>query len=437
MHYHVCKFSIDVKHSYRVPVPREDGDGFISAVKQVIHSAKIDFVIPIHEEIFYLARAAESDHNLRSKLFAPPFKTLIQMHSKWQFSRFLESIGMDAPDSRLCKRYKDVQDLDPRKEWALKPVFGRASLNVFHLRPGKPLPQLKDDGLNVGDDNHYVAQEWLYGQRYCSYAVLQNGCVAAFALYPVKDTIDGTHWSSDSHVVLIQTDRFTGSSCVYFQAVEHPRIHALVDKIAQALPDISCQIAFDFIETPGPPSRLVAIECNPRATSGIYLFSGTPSLVHAITSGMATTPTASTTYFNSLPPSSPSDPSSSSSGPPSSASSPLSTKPTSVSAKPGARRQLAPGMLMWRRTKADKACKTALKEYVLHMKRLMCSRDVVFSGRDLLPSLMQPFLLTSYYEICRERKMNLPTMFQWDVIWDPKGEELENVREMFDEKENK
>lgn len=408
MHYHVCKFSIDVKHSYRVPVPREDGAGFVSGVKHAILSANIDIVIPIHEEIFYLARAAEADLELRSKLFAPPFKTLIRMHSKWQFAQFLRSIGLDAPESRLCECYKDVQDLDTGREWALKPEFGRASLNVYHLRPGKPLPELKDDGLNVGYENYYVAQEWLPGQRYCSYAILHNGNVAAFALYPVKDTIDG-------------------SSCVYFQAEEHPRIRAVVDQIAQALPEASGQLAFDFIETNETPSRLIAIECNPRATSGIYLFSGTSSLAHAFTSEILTPPTVAT-YFNSLSPLSSPEPSSS-------ASSPLSTKPTVVTAKPGARRQLAPGMLMWRRTKADQDCKAALKEYLWHMKRLMCSRDVIFSGRDLLPSLMQPFLLTSYYEICRERKMNLPKMFQWDMIWDPKGEELENVRKMFEEKD--
>jgi hypothetical protein len=419
MHYHICKFSIDVKHSYRVPVPREDGAGFVSAVKQAILSANIDLVIPIHEEIFYLARAAESDLDLRSKLFAPSFKTLIQMHSKWQFAQFLSSIGLDAPESRLCKSYADVQDLDVRKEWALKPVFGRASLNVFHLRPGKPLPKLKDDGLNVGYEDHYVAQEWLRGHRYCSYAVLQNGNVAAFALYPVKDTIDGMCYLSGH---FYSKSQFTGSSCVYFQAVEHPRIHALVDQIAQALPDLSGQLAFDLIETDETPSRLVAIECNPRATSGIYLFSGTSSLVHAITFGISNPPT----YFNPLPPSSSPDPSSS-------ASSPLSAKFTAVSAKPGARRQLAPGMLMWKRTKEDHNHKNPLKEYLLHMKRLMCSRDVIFSGRDLLPSLMQPFLLTSYYEICRERKMKLPKMFQWDLLWEPKGEELESVRRMFED----
>ena len=206
----------------------------------------------------------------------------------------------------------------------------------------------------------------------------------------------------------ISMTQLTGSSCVYFQAIEHPGIQDLVDRISQALPDFSGHLAFDWIET---PSRLVAIECNPRATSGIFLFSGTPSLANAITSGISSPPTTSESpHFSSLPPSS------SSPNPPSS-SSPLSTNPTAVTAEPGARRQLqvALGMLMWKRTDGDHDCKTALKEYFRHMKRLMCSRDVIFSGRDLLPSLMQPFLLTSYYEICRERKMNLPTMFQWDM----------------------
>ena len=86
MHYHVCKFSIDVKRSYCVPSPHEDAAGFVAGVNHAILSANIDLVTPIHEEMFYLAHAAESDQDLRSKLFAPTFKTFIQMHSKWEFA---------------------------------------------------------------------------------------------------------------------------------------------------------------------------------------------------------------------------------------------------------------------------------------------------------------------------------------------------------------
>lgn len=42
---------------------------------------------------------------------------------------------------------------------------------------------------------------------------------------------------------------------------------------------------------------------------------------------------------------------------------------------------------------------------------------------------MQPFLLTSYYEICRERgNIRLADMFQSDLVWEVDHDELEKVR---------
>lgn len=174
-------------------------------------------------------------------------------------------------------------------------------------------------------------------------------------------------------------DTIDEASCVYFQSIEHAEIRAYVERIADALPGVNGQITFDFIET---DNQLVAIECNPRATSGIHLWSGTPDLAYSF------------------------------------------TRSSPAVAKPGARRQLLPGMLMWSKKSVGPG------EYLRHMKRLMGTRDVMFSRKDLLPSLMQPFLLTSYYEICRQRKMKLPTMFQWDLMWDPGREQLENVRRL-------
>lgn len=48
--------------------------------------------------------------------------------------------------------------------------------------------------------------------------------------------------------------------------------------------------------------------------------------------------------------------------------------------------------------------------------------------RDVGPSLMQPFLLTSYYKIRQERRMRLPGVFRWDLTWELVGEEMESVR---------
>jgi hypothetical protein len=76
-------------------------------------------------------------------------------------------------------------------------------------------------------------------------------------------------------------------------------------------------------------------------------------------------------------------------------------------------------MLMWKKNGDEKRARA----YATHMKKLVGSKDVVFCKSDIMPSLMQPFLLTSYYEICRERKLGIAEMFQWDLCWEPQGDE--------------
>jgi len=357
MHYHVCRFSRAVKRSHWVPTPHIDAHGFIAAVKKVVHHASIDLIIPMHEEIFYLAES--KDPEIVNRMFAPPWEVLVRLHNKWSFSKFLGDIGLQAPRAHLCRSRADVERvLQGPGEWAVKPVFGRAARNVFHLKQGDRVP----NDCDVCEDTNYIAQEWIAGQRYCTYMVIRGGRVQAFSMYPVWETIDG-------------------SSCVYFRSIAHPEVEKYVTAIAAALPEVGGQLAFDLIET--EDRGVMAIECNPRATSGIHLFSGTPLLAQALVSGPPVPPMPTHyTTFTVIPPQ-------------------------------GASRQLAPGMMMWKRSERG------WKAYLLHMRRLVRSKDVVFSGGDVLPSLMQPFLLTSYYEICRERQLSLPDMFQWDFVWEP------------------
>ena len=540
MHYHVCRFSNAVRKSWWVPAPHVDGRGYVEGVLEVMSqveergvklreasgsseeveggrhpsnagageaigvqaegnqkrklgtrklsgstlvggSGMIDLVIPMHEEIFYLAEACwfggfvskgggeaggavgeenlgEQDHKsyaeesspqsvpsssstgqkpqdeqelmqfnpgsldkLLTRLLAPPFPTLIMLHNKYTWTLFLQLIGLDYPAFRLCKDKPSVLSLldgtspinpsNPSASIALKPVFGRACSDVHHIYPLATSAEEKAKNENclqvigISHDSHYVAQERLTGDRYCTYGIIRSGKAIAFGIYLVKDTIDG-------------------SSCTYFQAVKHPRIKAYVDQVASALADVpgpGFQLALDIIETDPDPGdggsrRLVAIECNPRATSGIHLFNGTAKLANVF---------ASTADPSKLQ--------------------------TEVVTPPAKARQLAPGMLMWKppainlpriphdaplmeKIKMKLARGNAsMKQYMSHMGRLMGSKDVMFSKRDLAPSLMQPFLLTSYYEICRERKMKLPEMFQWDLTWEPCGEQVLRARRVVED----
>lgn len=369
MHYHVCKFSNVIKKSVQVPAPHDDAAGYVEAVKNVVKEKAIDLIIPLHEEILYLAECG--DREVLDRLFAPPIDALLRLHNKWTFTQFLKRVGLDYPQSTLCRSMDDIRELDRTKEWAVKPVFGRAATKVYHLKPDEPLPE-----VDIADNEHFIAQEWLYGLRYCSYSIIRDGQLRALSIYPVKDTLDG-------------------SSCVYFESVEHAGIRAYVEKIAEAHPGVSGQLAFDFIET--QEGRLVAIECNPRATSGVHLFSGHRDLSNCITE-----PSAATAGKVVIP------------------------------REKSTPRKIAPGMLM-----VPQRSHANAKEYLAHLKRLVKSRDVTFSAHDVLPSLMQPFLVTSYYKICQEKGggLNIPTMFQMDLVWEPSGEHLERVRTMLKELE--
>ncbi|KAF8430387.1 hypothetical protein EV426DRAFT_631030 [Tirmania nivea] len=432
MHYHVCRSSNSVRKSWRVPTPHVDARGYVEGVLRVMEEVErkgADLVVPMHEEIFYLAEACcplplnpTSLSTLRTRLLAPPFPTLIMLHNKHTFSLFLRSLHLEHPFFRLIPSKSHLLPLlngtsplhptNPRASFALKPVFGRACSNVYHLHP-LPATTPHDkankkclDEIDITPDNHYLAQEWVEGERFCTYAVVRRGRVLALGVYPVRDTIDG-------------------SSCVYFEAVENPRVRAYVERIAEGLGDVGVvgwQMALDIVVESGAGGRVMAIECNPRATSGIHLFSGTTRLAKAIASCVYQNENQSESW---PPPPSPSPPPS----PP--ASPPPPTENAIITPSPHHRRQLAPGMLMWKPASYTSTSTSKLKslvprihQYASHMARLMGSKDVMFSANDLLPSLMQPFLLTSYYEICRERGMKLPEMFQWDLTWEPVGKQV-------------
>lgn len=181
-------------------------------------------------------------------------------------------------------------------------------------------------------------QEWIHGTQLCSYAVARGGEIKASAVYPVIDTIDG-------------------SSCVFFQSVDNPRVRYFMEVLARTF-NITGQIAFDFIET---PEVLYSIECNPRATSGIHLFNKTPWLADALTNPYA----------------------------------------ARNDAKYGKKMQMVPGMLMWQPRD------NTTHERVQHTRRLFGTHDILFRMSDPFPALMQPFLYFTYRKRCKEENLEV------------------------------
>lgn len=75
MEYHICKFSNAVRKSYYLPAPHYDSEGYIDAIRKAVVEQRIDLIIPLHEEVLYLAEC--SDDEIVKRLFAPEVCTVL------------------------------------------------------------------------------------------------------------------------------------------------------------------------------------------------------------------------------------------------------------------------------------------------------------------------------------------------------------------------
>lgn len=169
-----------------------------------------------------------------------------------------------------------------------------------------------------------------------------------------------------AHSVYPVTFSIDKSSCLSFVSVEHKKIYEWVKDFVKKA-NFTGLIAFDFIEL--EDGRLYPIECNPRGTSGLHLFASTPEFPSAL--------------FKS----------------PSNCLFPKEQK----------KRQIAVGMLMYGwRVKGQH-----------FLKEFLSSKDVLFSVKDPLPSLLEPFLLLQVLLLALRQKKNLPAFYTHDLDWEP------------------
>ncbi|RYX98757.1 ATP-grasp domain-containing protein, partial [bacterium] len=101
-------------------------------------------------------------------------------------------------------------------------------------------------------DYPWVFQEYIKGKAYCSYSIAQDGKLLAHSVY------SSIYCAGQG-------------ATIHFEPFESEEILNIVEKIVKEL-NYTGQISFDFIRSDAN-NVYYPIECNPRATSGIYLFS--------------------------------------------------------------------------------------------------------------------------------------------------------------------
>jgi predicted ATP-grasp superfamily ATP-dependent carboligase len=342
---HLSQPSAAVKANFVVPAPRQNKEAFLIALKRIIEENQIDLLIPTCEEIFYVSMGREK---LPCAVFAEPIKKLNMFHNKWSF--VVNAIGLDlyAPETILISNQDDI--LHAYAHWRsliLKPVYSRFAARTLIM------PPLKKALSTLKFDSPWVAQEFLDGQQYCTYSVCHNGVVHAHTTYPSSFTAGQ-------------------GATIVFEHVEHAAIFNWVKTFVREN-NFTGQIAFDFIQT--QQGHLYALECNPRATSGVHLLASNPLFVDAF----------------------------------------VNPKPGCLTPLGKSRRMVSTAMLMY-------ALPAAIRngQFLHWVKTFFTSRDVILDLRDPMPFLLQLRGIFAYLALARKYEITPLEASTFDIEWNGK-----------------
>lgn len=247
---HLLRGSRVVRRSYRVPAPRADRDarGFAEAIADIARRESIDLLVPTCEEIFHVARRLDVIAR-HTRVFAMPIERLAPLHSKWEFIERTRAAGVPAPETELVTTRAQAEQIVRARgpEIVLKPVYSRFATQVL---VGPRDERELNSASEITAEQPWVAQRLLRGHSFCTFSVAHAGRVTLHSAYAMR----------------VQAGK---GAAILFRPLDAPRAQRWVEDFV-AREAFTGQVAFDFIDVPG--DALYAIECNPRATSGVHLF---------------------------------------------------------------------------------------------------------------------------------------------------------------------
>ena len=222
---------------HRIPSARFEPDGFIDSLKRIIGEEKIDLLWPTCEETFYVA-ARHAELSGETRLMCDPLAVLEPLHHKLHFARF---VGDAAPESWAA------EEAPPNRELVWKPFYSRFAVRT---RIGKA-PR---------ERGGWMAQEFIKGEEFSSWALCQGGEVRALTFYECPGRAG------------------RGAGCA-FEPIWDESAAAFVIETARRL-EFTGSLAFDFIRDRS--GHFHVIECNPRLTSGIHVLDPSVSITELL-----------------------------------------------------------------------------------------------------------------------------------------------------------
>ncbi len=251
----MARWSRATTRVHRYPSPRSDPAGFKRGIEELVRHVDPVLVVPACEEVFHLA----AQPVVSRILFAPPLSNLRRLHSKFMFAEDCAAIGIPAP---ATSRVASAQELEPFAERASDFVF-KPEYSRFGTRALIGPETTAARKLLPSSTTPWVAQARVKGTEVSFYAVSDNSRLVAFSAYQ-------------------STWRFNGGAGYAFAPLKtraSDQLREIAETIAKQLVSrgqFACDAIIDAASQPW------LIECNPRATSGVHLFSRHPDLALAM-----------------------------------------------------------------------------------------------------------------------------------------------------------
>jgi hypothetical protein len=245
---YVTAFSNCVDGAFTVPPPRLEPDAFLDQLLRILSKQCITRLIPMGEEVFYIARGRER-LAAECEVFCDALPMLDSLHDKVRFQQLAAEIGA-VP---ITIPIDDAEQLA-----AMIRTHGPVILKQVNSRFGRGVRLVTEPcALPPG---RWLAQQFIRGREICSMALARAGRLIAHVSYEPRFRIP-----------------FGPGYCA--TPVAHAGAEGWVRSFV-ARNALTGAVAFDFIES--TDGTLYPLECNPRLTSGVHLFPRDGSLAAAL-----------------------------------------------------------------------------------------------------------------------------------------------------------
>ena len=242
------RFSRFVKKSYRVPSVRFDESGYIEALVSIIKTHRIDELLPLGEETFFIARHLSEliAANPRLIVHTGTIGQLETLHNKAHFAELAASLGLTIPKSRLVSTPDEV--IDFQKEYGnhivLKSPYSRFGAHITELHEPASIDALAQQLT----DTPYIAQQYISGEELSSFSETDTSPVITY-----KSALPLHRPAAMPSIEKLPTPDEIGA----------------VDAAIRGALNYTHQLGLDFIKA--EDGTLYLLEANPRATSGRML----------------------------------------------------------------------------------------------------------------------------------------------------------------------